>query len=326
MADNTGNVAAVAEEVKQRGKPAGPGAIKCEVERYGEFQKIWNETVDDGKKIDVVVKNKDGSTKIEQVGGMTVCILIALRTAGIANEHTDTAQVRAFSSKVKDAGFELRQFSQRLDRKKIVINWMQSKTPGEAFQKCIDQGVFGEEEGADDEEKAKWRKDKLQSHRAVVVQLRESGVALKKMGRTRTGKIDAQKFAKIWNDCDSIAEVKDALIKAGLCDESVKLSAIRAKAGTLRKGTHEKNEDGTDKVEWKVAPIEMKKLRANEGLDELKKLAAMLADGADVSALEEKEEDDEEEEEETEEEDDDEDAEPVAEDAVDDAFGGFGGK
>lgn len=273
MSDKT----VVAKTEGKRGRAPGPGVISCDESKYPIFAKIWNETkaTENEKRMDL--------------------ILHALRNAGIANKDTDPNQVRAFATKVRNAGVELNIATiVRLDRFKIVAAWQKNSSPSIAFQVCLDKGVFGAEEGDTAKEKAEWRKMKLQSFRAVIAQLREAGVALKEMGKTRAKKIDSEKFAKIWNSCDSVADVKEQCVEAKLCSKETTLQQLKSKANTMRKGTE------------KVPAVEMKNLSSREDIHNLKKLAEMLAAGGEED---ESNDNDAEEEEDAEEEDDDDDDE-----------------
>lgn len=288
----------------QRGRAPGPGVIRCEESRYQEFAGVWNSAK--------AVKDAEGKT----LKNKSTVILEKLRELKIANEHTDEAQVRAFASKVRNyvgenpkCGFELHiNEVKHLNRKQILVAWMRSKSPSEAFQKCIDLGVFG---AVTDEN----RQLKLQSFRACIAQLKKSIPSLKKMGKSRASKINDEKFIEIWNSSDSVSEVKDKLVAAGLIGDDYKLSALKGKANTLRNGKEAKDDKPA------VAGIEMKKLQSREDIADLQKLAQRLAAGEDIGDDDIADDDDDDDEENGETAEDDEDAEPDESDEADDDLG-----
>jgi hypothetical protein len=256
------------KEVAKVGRTAGPGAIVCGPEKYAEFAKIWNGAQETDEKLTITAKGgaKKGVSTV--IGGVIVDILTKLRAAGIADEFTDPSQVRAFASKVRDSGVNLKVFTARLDRFKVVRAWQTSKTPSEAFEKAITAGLFDEKVTPDN------RKAKFASFKACVNQLRKQNVPLKKLGRSRAAKIDNKMFIEAWQNSTTIAEVKEKLVKAVLCTEDTKLSTLKSKYNTLVAGGEK-----------------LKKLKAGSGLNELMKFAASLAEGEDLAVPDDEDED-----------------------------------
>ena len=249
------------------GRAAGPGAIVCGPEKYSEFANIWNNAQETDEKMTITAKGGAKKGEKTEIGGVIVDILTKLRKAKIADEFTDPSQVRAFASKVRDSGLDLKQFTARLDRFKVVRAWQTSKTPQEAFEKAVTAKLFDEQ--VTEENKLA----KFASFRACVNQLRKQNVPLKKLGRSRAAKIDNKLFIEAWQSSASIAEVKEKLVELKLCDEDTKISTLKSKYNTLVAGGEK-----------------LKKLKAGSGLNELMKFAMSLAEGEDVAEPEDEDE------------------------------------
>ena len=256
------------------GRKAGEGAIVCGSEKYGEFAKIWNSSQESSEQLTITKKNSAGETVKVEASGRIVGIIKALRAAKIADDKTDPSQVRAFATKVRDSGHNLTVFAVRLDRKIVVRAWQTSNSPSEAFEKAVQAGLFGSKEFASEDE----RKAKLASFRACVQQLKKSGVGLKEMGRKRADRIKDADFIKAWNSSETVAEVKDKLVEEGIIKEDFKLSSLKSKYKTLLK-----------------TGVELKKLKSGEQINDLRKLAALLAENPDADIPDDEDEDDEDE-------------------------------
>lgn len=287
----------MATDNKTVGRKAGPGAIQCGADRYAEFAKIWNSANESSETLTITKSKTDEKGKVtqttSQVKGRMVTIIKALRAAGIADSNTDQSQVRAFATKVRNAGIDLTQYAVRLDRKIAVRAWMTSNSPSEAFTKAVKMGLFGKEVEFEDEAD---RKNKLQSFRACIAQMKKQKVPLKEMGRQRASKIKDSVFIEAWNSSETVAEVKDKLVAQGVIKEDFKLSSLRSKYKTLVK-----------------AGVELKEIKkSGSQINDLAKLARMLAENPDAEFADEDDDDDDDEEVDD---DDDEDAEVTDDDA-----------
>jgi len=220
-----------------------------------------------------------------------------------ASQETDEKLVIVKNGKKTEVGGRIVTILKALRTAKIadentdasqVRAWQTSNSPSEAFEKAVAAGLFDTKEFKDEAE----RKAKLQSFRACVSQMQKQKIPLKAMGRKRASSIPNEVFIKIWNESNNIAEVKDKLVEAGVIKEDFKISSLKSKYKTL-----------------KDSGVELKKLKSGEGINDLMKLAALLAENPDAELPDEDEDeddvddDDDVDEDDVDEDDDDEDAE-----------------
>lgn len=276
-----------------KGRAPGPGAISNNTD-HAKFAAIWNS-----------ITPKEGEKASD-------LLLAAMKEAGIANEHTDIAQVRAFSTKVRDSGHELKSFRQEkpeLNQKHLFKVWQNPKTSTVAEALAQYNELSGQT--ATEKDIVAKIKETRELLKGTPVQLKTRAGESDRTPRTWDKKL----FCEIWQNCSNLDEAIEKLAKAGLLGsnkekyEKIALSRAKEIRGLRKKVNGVYTNVGITKMQMKdgksekvtIEPLmpSLKKLKStekevnkrNEVLETLKELGLLDGKSKEESEEESEEED-----------------------------------